>query len=63
MADGASSGYVMVVNMNTGSSDNYILNLQQLSTSIDVSTYSTGLYNIILVCDGEIQNSKSLLKQ
>jgi hypothetical protein len=63
IADGASSGYVMVVNMNTGSSDNYILDVQQSNFSIDVSTYTTGLYNIILVCDGEIQNSKTLLKQ
>lgn len=63
IANGASSGYVMVVNMNTGNSDNYILDVQQSSTSIDVSTYTTGLYNIILVCDGEIQNSKTLLKQ
>ena len=52
-----------MVNMNTGSSDNYILNTQQSNTSIDVSTYTAGLYNIILVCDGEVQNSKTLIKQ
>jgi len=63
LADGASSGYVMVVNMNTGSSNNYILDVQQTSTTIDISTYTTGLYNIILVCDGEVQNSKTLIKQ
>ncbi len=63
IAGGASSAYVMVVNMNTGSSDNYILDIQQSSTSIDVSTYTNGLYNIILVCDGEVQNSKTLIKQ
>jgi subtilisin family serine protease len=63
LIDGASSAYVMVVNMNTGSSDNYILDILQSSTSIDVSTYTAGLYNIILVCDGEVQNSKTLIKQ
>lgn len=63
MADGSSSAYVMMVNMNTGNSDSYILDIQQSSTSIDISTYTTGLYNIILVCDGEVQNSKTLLKQ
>lgn len=63
MIDGAISAYVMVINMNTGNSDNYILDIQQSSTSIDVSTYTTGLYNIILVCDGEAQNSKILIKQ
>ncbi len=59
----ATSAYVMFVNMNTGSSDNYILNTQQSSISINVSAYTTGLYNIILVCDGVVQNSKTLLKQ
>jgi len=59
----ATSAYVMFVNMNSGSSDNYILNTQQTNISIDVSAYTTGLYNIILVCDGEVQNSKTLLKE
>ena len=63
IADGASSAYVMVVNMNTENSDNYILDTQQSSASIDVSIYTTGLYNIILVCDGEVQNSKNFIKQ
>lgn len=63
LANGASSGYIMVVNINTGNSDNYILDVQQSNTVIDISTYTPGLYNIILVCDGEIQNSKTLLKQ
>lgn len=62
-ADEASSGYIMVVDMNTGNSDNYILDVQQTSTSIDISAYAVGLYNIILVCDGEVQNSKTLIKQ
>ncbi|MFT4800910.1 MAG: hypothetical protein ACI93N_000675, partial [Flavobacteriaceae bacterium] len=63
LSDGASSAYVMVVNMNTGSSDNYILDMQETSTTINVSTFATGLYNIILICDGEAQNSKTLIKQ
>ncbi len=63
LIDGASSAYIMVINLNTGSSDNYILDLQHSSTSIDIYTYTTGLYNIILVCDGEVQNSKTLIKQ
>lgn len=63
LADGASSGYIMVVNTNTGNSDNYILDVQQTQVSIDVSPYTPGLYNIILVCDGEVQNSKTLIKQ
>ena len=62
-AEDATSAYLMVTNTSNGTSNNYILDVQQSSVSIDVSTYTTGLYNIILVCDGEIQNSKTLLKQ
>lgn len=63
LVDGATSAYVMVVNTNTGNSDNYILDAQTNSTTLDISSFPTGLYNVILVCDGEIQNSKSLIKQ
>ena len=63
LIDGVTSAYVMVVDNTTGSSDNYILDVQSSSTTLDVSSYTAGLYNIILVCDGEIQNSKTLLKQ
>jgi hypothetical protein len=60
---GAASAYVMIVNTITGHSDNYILDIQTSATTLDVSSFSTGLYNVILVCDGEVQNSKNLLKQ
>ncbi|MGB3342581.1 MAG: hypothetical protein WBA61_01585 [Aequorivita sp.] len=63
LADGAASAYIMIVNINTAHSDNYILDLQQSNINIDVSAYTIGLYNVILVCDGEIQNSKTLIKQ
>lgn len=62
-ADEAISAYLMMVNLNTGNSDNYILDVQQNNTTINISAYTSGLYNIILVCDGEVQNSKTLLKQ
>ena len=59
---GSTSAYLMVVNTNTGSSDNYILDTTTTSATIDVSTYTTGLYNIVLVCDGATQNAKTLVK-
>jgi hypothetical protein len=61
--DGASSAYLMFVNTMSGNSDNFILDVVQSSSTIDVSSYATGLYNIILICDGEVQNSKTLVKQ
>ena len=59
---GATNAYLMVVNTQTGSSENIILDLTTTSINLDVTHLSTGLYNIILLCDGDIQNSKTLLK-
>jgi hypothetical protein len=63
LANGATSAYVMVVNTITGNSDNYILDVLASTTTMDLSSFSTGLYNVILVCDGVIQNSKTIVKQ
>lgn len=52
----------MFVDTNTGSSDNYILDIATITTTIDVSVFPTGLYSVILVCDGEIQESQPLIK-
>lgn len=62
-ADEASSAYLMVVNQATASSDNYILDTEQNSVIIDLSGYASGFYSVILVCNGEIQSSKNLVKQ
>ena len=63
MAEGVSSAYIMVLNQSTGASDNYILNTSENDITLDLTARSTGLYSIILVCDGEIQDTKNLLKQ
>lgn len=44
-------------------SDNYILDTEESSMGIDVSGLPTGLYSVILVCNGEIQSVKNLVKQ
>ncbi|WP_131459789.1 hypothetical protein [Aequorivita vladivostokensis] len=63
MVEGVNSAYIMVLNQSTGASDNYILNTTQNEIALDLTTRPTGLYSIILVCDGEIQDTKNLLKQ
>lgn len=63
LAEDAGSAYLMVVHQNTGNTNNYIIDTEVSSHSIDLSNFATGLYSIILVCDGEIQGSKNLLKQ
>ncbi len=63
IADEASSGYIMLIDTNTGSSNNYIIDPQETTISIDVSNYATGNYAATLVCNGEVQESKSFVKQ
>ncbi|PHR13864.1 MAG: hypothetical protein COA40_04960 [Aequorivita sp.] len=47
----------------TGISNNYILDVNATAINLDVSTYTSGLYSVALVCDGEIVDSKNLAKQ
>jgi hypothetical protein len=63
LATDATSAYVMIVHQNSGDTSNYIIDPQESSYAIDLSSFSSGLYSIILVCDGEIQGSKNLIKQ
>ncbi|MBB6679900.1 hypothetical protein H4O20_00390 [Aequorivita sp. 609] len=53
----------MITSTSNGTSNNYIIDTTTNSVTIDVSTYPSGTYNIALVCDGQIQDSKNLLKQ
>jgi hypothetical protein len=63
IADKAVSAYLMVVSIVTGISNNYILDVNETSINLNVSGYSTGMYSVALVCDGEIVDSKNLAKQ
>jgi len=62
MAQDASSAYLMIVNIDNGTSNNYILDTQLTNTSIDVSSFSSGLYEVVLVCDGLVMDSDTLIK-
>jgi hypothetical protein len=63
MVDEAISAYLMVVHQNSGNTSNYIIDTLENSHTIDLSNFTAGLYSIILVCEGEIQGSKNLVKQ
>ena len=60
---GATSAYLMVVSAHDGTSNNYIVDTTETSVNIDISSYPSGTYAVALVCDGDIQDSKNLLKQ
>jgi hypothetical protein len=61
MADEAVSAYLMIINTNTGTSDNYILDTTLFEANFDLSSYPAGLYSVSLVCDGNIEDSKLLV--
>lgn len=61
---GVNSAYLMVSgSFGLGNSNKYTLDLNSSQTTIDISNYPTGLYNVILVCDGKMVDTKNLLKQ
>jgi hypothetical protein len=53
----------MLVNLNSGNSENFILDVTTDITTLDISSLPTGLYTLILVCDGVIQDSQNLIKE
>jgi len=56
------SAYLMVTNTITGGSDNYLLNTSQTQAIINLSSYSSGIYTVTLVCNGAVVDSKNLIK-
>lgn len=56
------SAYIIIVNQLNTVANNYILNHQSIQTNLDISSYSSGLYNVILVCDGIATHNKSFIK-
>jgi hypothetical protein len=63
IAYGANSGYLMIVNTVTGNSYNYIIDVNQTTMAVNIANFSSGLYTVVLICDGQVQNSKTLAKQ
>ena len=63
VADKASSAYIMLVNQTATVSNNYIIDTNLLETNIDLSSYQTGVYTVVLVCDGVAKDAKNLVVQ
>ncbi len=61
----ASSAYLMILGGygTTGDSNNYILDIDSSGINIDLSYYSSGFYTVALVCDGQIVDAKTLVKE
>jgi len=63
VADKASSAYIMLVNQTATVSNNYIIDTNLLETNIDLSSFQTGVYTVVLVCDGVAKDAKNLVVQ
>ncbi len=44
-------------------SHSYILDVNQNQATIDVANYQTGVYNVILVCNGQAVDASTLVVQ
>lgn len=60
-AEGAGSAYLMLTNASSGTTvQNVSLNTFDTQTTLNLSSVSSGNYLVILVCDGQIIDSKNL---
>lgn len=57
---GANSAYLILVQPFGNTTYNYILDANENKYALNTSTLPAGVYSVILVCDGEISDSKSL---
>ena len=59
------SAYLMIIGGygTTETSNNYILNTNNTETNINISSYPNGFYTVALVCNGQIVDAKTLIKQ
>jgi|TARA_B110001469_G_C9508758_1_gene253683 hypothetical protein len=44
-------------------SNNYVLNTINNQITIDITNYNNGFYTVALVCDGDILDAKTIIKQ
>ena len=59
------SSYLMILGSygTTNTSNNYILDPNSSETNIDISNYPNGFYTVALICNGQILDAKTLVKQ
>lgn len=59
------SAYLMIIGSygTTGITNNYILDTNSSETNINISSYPNGFYTVALICNGQIVDAKTLIKQ
>ena len=63
--NGVNSAYLMIIGQcgTNGASNNYVLDTNSSQTAINVINYTNGFYTVALVCNGQIVDAKTLIKQ
>lgn len=63
--NGVNSAYLIIIGQYgaNSTSNNYVLNTTSTQTTIDFSNYTNGFYTVALVCNGQIVDTKTLIKQ
>lgn len=59
-ATNANSAYIMITQP-YGNTNNYILDVNQSNVSINLANYTTGIYYAVLVCNGQVFDSRTLI--
>ncbi|TXI82938.1 MAG: hypothetical protein E6Q38_04365 [Crocinitomicaceae bacterium] len=59
--DQVSSSYLMIINQTGTSFSNYVINPELESTEIVLDNFESGLYTVVLICDGVATDAKQLI--
>jgi subtilisin family serine protease len=59
--DEVSSSYLMIMNQTGTSFNNYIINQSSNQISINLENFVSGLYTVVLICDGVAKDAKQLI--
>lgn len=62
-ADDATTAYLAIVNQSATVYKQYSLNTQQVSVTLDINELDPGMYSVLLFCDGQEYDAKSLIVQ
>ncbi len=57
------SAYFMLLNQTFSLSHNYIIDVNQNSSVINLQGFTPGIYTLVLICDGEAKDAKQLMIQ
>ncbi|MFT5238390.1 MAG: hypothetical protein ACI9M9_001996, partial [Flavobacteriaceae bacterium] len=63
LAEDSTSAYLVLSELNTNNTNNYILNPSENTKTLDLSNYNTGIYFVSFVCDGVFVASATLVVQ